>query len=216
MSDIFQEVDEEVRKDQYFQLWRAYGKYMFIGAAAIVFGTAAGVGWRGYDQSQRLDASHEFEKARTLLAQENDAAALQSFARLAQSGWGTYSVLAGFQEAAARAADGDREGAVAAYGQIAAETGERVLRDFAKLRAAMLLMDETGQWTEARGRLEEIAGEADPWRYSAREFLAVLARAERRDEDARSLYAGLAVDPETPRGIKTRAIEMMAALELGK
>ncbi len=216
MSDIFEEVDEEVRKDQYLGLWRAYGKYLFIGAAAIVFGTAAGVGWRSYEQSQRFDASREFEKARALLAQESDAAAAVAFSRLARNGWGTYSVLAGFQEAAGRAAQGDSEGAVAAYDRIVADTGERVLGDFAKLRAAMLLMDMTDGQAEARARLEDIDGGADPWRYSAREFLAVLARAESRDEDARSLYAGLAVDPDTPRGIKARAIEMMAALGAGK
>jgi len=35
MSDIFQEVEEDVRKERYEQLWKKYGNYI-IGAAAIL------------------------------------------------------------------------------------------------------------------------------------------------------------------------------------
>ena len=35
MADIFNEVDEDVRKDKSLALWKAYGKYV-IGAAVLI------------------------------------------------------------------------------------------------------------------------------------------------------------------------------------
>jgi len=45
VSDIFREVDEEVRRDQFKKLWERYG--IFFIALAVLFVAAVG-GWRGY------------------------------------------------------------------------------------------------------------------------------------------------------------------------
>src|SRR5258708_8443911 len=45
LSDIFQEVDEEVRREQLKKLWDRYGIYAVIAAFLVVAGIAA---WRGY------------------------------------------------------------------------------------------------------------------------------------------------------------------------
>ena len=48
LADIFQEIDEELRRDRWEILWQKYGKYLVGCAVAIVAGTAAWVGWQNY------------------------------------------------------------------------------------------------------------------------------------------------------------------------
>jgi hypothetical protein len=46
VSDIFQEVDEEVRREQLKKLWERYGHYAVAAAILLVAAVAA---WRGYE-----------------------------------------------------------------------------------------------------------------------------------------------------------------------
>jgi hypothetical protein len=41
MSDIFQEVEEDVRRERYEKLWKKYGNYIIALAVLIVAGVAA-------------------------------------------------------------------------------------------------------------------------------------------------------------------------------
>jgi len=45
VSDIFHEVDEEVRREQLKKLWDRYGNYVVAAAFLLVAAVAA---WRGY------------------------------------------------------------------------------------------------------------------------------------------------------------------------
>ena len=45
MSDIFREVDEEVRREQLKKLWDRYGNFVIAALILVVVGVAA---WRGY------------------------------------------------------------------------------------------------------------------------------------------------------------------------
>ena len=44
--DVFQEVDEEVRREQLQKLWERYQNYVIAGVTLVILGVAA---WRGYD-----------------------------------------------------------------------------------------------------------------------------------------------------------------------
>jgi hypothetical protein len=94
VADIFQEVDEEVRREQLKKLWQRYGNYAI--AACILVVAAVGA-WRGYDWWQAKKAGESgaaFEVAVSLAdagkSQEADAA----FAKLAADGTAGYHVLA--------------------------------------------------------------------------------------------------------------------------
>ena len=81
MSDIFQEVDEEVRREQLKKLWERYQNYVFAGAFLIL---AAVGGWRGYDWWQAKQAAETgaaFEAAQTLSQEGKHAEAETAFAK---------------------------------------------------------------------------------------------------------------------------------------
>jgi hypothetical protein len=54
VADIFQEVDEDIRKDKATELWKKYGGIVIGACLAVVIGTGANVGWgREYDRGNR-------------------------------------------------------------------------------------------------------------------------------------------------------------------
>src|SRR5258707_14961201 len=76
VSDIFQEVDEEVRREQLKKLWDRYGAYFIALAVLVVVAVAA---WRGYDY-------WESKKAAEFGAQVNAAAILSEQGQHGEAG----------------------------------------------------------------------------------------------------------------------------------
>ena len=130
MADIFQEVDEEVRREQLKKLWQRYGNF-FVAACLLV--VAAVGGWRGYEwwQAKKAgEAGAAFEQAVTLAEAGKHQEAEAAFAKLAVDGSASYRVLARLREAAELART-DRKAAINAYDEIAADKGAgQVIRGF--------------------------------------------------------------------------------------
>ena len=53
MSEIFREIDEELRRDQLLKVWRLYGRYI-IAAVVVALAIAGGiVAWRNHQLAER-------------------------------------------------------------------------------------------------------------------------------------------------------------------
>jgi len=100
VSDIFREVDEEVRKDKFQTLWKQYGVYVYIVVGALVVGTAFNVWWRDYQLNRRLEDSARYLAAVALLDQQRTTEAINGLAALAEGAGTGYAVVARFREAA--------------------------------------------------------------------------------------------------------------------
>ncbi len=212
MAEIFHEVDEDVRRERYQKLWKAYGKYIVGAVLGIMVATVAVVGWRQYQIGQREAEGERFAAALALSAEGRSAEAANAFAELAGEAGRGYRVLARFQAAAALKASGAADRAVAIYDQIAAEGGAgATLRDLAALLAVQTLFDQASA-PELELRLERLLGDDNPWRYSARELAALVALKSGNTAAAREGFAALADDVSAPAGLRARATEMLAAI----
>src|SRR5438270_10985249 len=121
MSDIFREIDEELRRDNFAKLWERYGQYLVGLAVLIVLVTAGTVGWREY-QSRLQRAECVRYAAAVGLAQKNELSrAADDFAALARNAGGGQATLARLQEAALRARCGDEAASIAFYKAHAAD-----------------------------------------------------------------------------------------------
>jgi len=204
VADIFQEVDEEVRREQLKKLWQRYGNY--IVAACIVVVAAVGA-WRGYEWWQSKKAAESgaaFEQAVALAASGKHEEAEAAFAKLAAAGTTGYRVLARLREAA-QIARTDPKTAVKAYDEIAADRGVgQTMQDLATLRAAYLLVD-TSSYGDLRARLEPLTEANRPFRHSARELLALSAWKEGDMGAVRQWTDAILADPQSPPGIRNRA-----------
>ena len=186
MSDIFSEVDEEIRREQFKKLWERYGSLII--AACVLLVVAVG-GWRGYEwweAKKAAEAGTAFQAAIALAGENKNKEAEEAFAKLAGTGTASYRMLAKFREAA-EIARNDLKAAVTIYDQLAADGSlGRVLQDLAALRAATILVD-TAPYSDIVQRLESLTAPDRTFRHSARVMLALAAW---RAEDATAMRNG--------------------------
>ena len=211
MSNIFEEVDEDLRRDQYIRLWKAYGKYGVALLVAIVVGTASGVGFNEYSESRKHAVSDRYESAVELLRSGSEDEALMAFSRMATDLGGTYQVLAVLREAAIMSSSGNLEGAVVAYDRIVSGDVEAPspLQDLAALRAVMLLID-TASRDEIESRLAQFARDDSPLRFSARELQGLVALQYGEAKAARRILTALTEDGTAPPALRARAAALVA------
>jgi hypothetical protein len=210
VSDIFQEVDEEVRRAQLKKLWERYG--VFLIAACVLLVVAVG-GWRTYEwweAKKATEASSAFQAAVALANDGKNKEAEEAFAKLATNSTASYRMLAKFREAA-EAARRDPKAAVAIYDQLAVDSSiGRELQDLAALRAGTILVD-TAPYSEIVQRLEPLAAADRAFRHSARTMLALAAWRAKDMTAMRKWSDMILADIETPSGTRGQ-IQMLMAL----
>ena len=207
---LFREIDEELRQEHYANLWKKYGTYIIGAALALVVGVAGFQGWRNYDVSTRTAEGMRFAEAQRLMHGDQNEAAARAFASLVADANAGYALLARFQDAVLLAGQGDHAGAIIAYRELAGDTGIDVLyRDLALVLGALHEIDTADRATLSQ-RIAPLTSDDNPWRYSAREIMAILARRNGDAGKTRELYSGIANDVAAPSGIRARAQEMLA------
>jgi hypothetical protein len=204
VTDIFQEVDEEVRREQLAKLWQRYGYYIIAGCVLLVVGVGV---WRGYDWWETRKAAESgaaFEQAVMLAESGKPQEAEAAFAKLAANGSAGYRLLSRLREAA-ELARSDPKAAIKSYDDIAGDRGAgQVIQDLAALRAGFLLVD-SDSYADMRARLEPLTVPDRPFRYSARELLALSAWRQGDMGAARQWTDMIMTDPQTPSGARSRA-----------
>jgi len=204
VSDIFQEVDEEVRREQLNKLWQRYGNYLVALCILIVAGVGAWRGYQWWEAKKAAEAGTAFEQAVSLAEAGKHQEAEVAFAKLATDSTAGYRVLARLREAAELART-DRKAAVDAYDEISADRNAgQVIQDLAAVRAGFLLVD-TAPYSELRARLESVTAADRPFRHSAREVLALSAWKSGDMTAARQWTDVIMTDPQTPAGTRSRA-----------
>ena len=184
MSEIFDEVNEDVRRDQLKKLWEKYS--IFIIALAILIIAGVG-GWRGYqylEAKKAAEAGAAFDKAAELSEANKHAEAEAAFADLAAKAPSGYRILARLRTAA-EAANRDKPAAAKMFDDIAADSSVGAPeRDLARIRAAQLLL-ETTTYPNMLQRLEFSDGAGcDLPPYGARTAGPVGLAGQRRHGDA--------------------------------
>ncbi len=208
MSDIFREVDEEVRREKLNQLWERHSNLIVAVALLIVLGVA---GWRGYEWwelRKSAESGSQFEAAVALAEAGKQAEAQEAFAKIAKDGSSGYRVLARFREGA-ELAKTDPAAAARIYGSLAADSSlDRTLRDLATVREGLILVD-TAPLAELTGKLEPLTTADRPFRHTARELLALSAWRNGDAAAAKRWLDLIATDAETPAGTRARMEVLM-------
>lgn len=211
MSEIFNEIDEDLRREQLKKLWDKYS-FLIIGVAILI--VAAVGGWRGYqylEAKKAAEAGSAFEAAVALSEQGKKAEAEAAFTKIATEGAKGYRALARLR-AAADAAAADPKAAAKLYDSIAADPGISVTeQDLARIRAASLVM-ETEPYADMLKRLEAATAEGRTFRHTARELLALSAYRANDATAARQWLDMIGNDARTPASLRSRAEALQALL----
>lgn len=215
MSDIFREVDEELKQERYARLWQKYGRYVIAFFVLLVLAVAGREGWHHYRDGVRQDESDRFFAATRAITDSSRADALAAYETLADDAATGYGLLARFRAASLRFAEGDQAGGLAGYEAIAADGAvPAIYQELAVLLIALNSLDSADP-ASLEARLQPLVAAGRPWRHTARELLAALALRQTNSDAAISLYRQLADDGEAPQGARARAAEMLRIIDGG-
>jgi hypothetical protein len=210
VSELFSEVDEDLRREQLKKLWDRYSLLIIAMAILIIVGVG---GWRGYtylETKKAVEAGAAFDRAAELAEQNKHAEAEAAFTKLATEAPSGYRALARLR-AAAEAATRDPAAAVKMYDDVIADsTVPATERDLARIRSGGLLVD-SATYDALLPRLEPATTLNGTYRHTARELLALSAWRANNAVTTRQWLDMIANDAETPPTLRTRA-ESLAAL----
>jgi hypothetical protein len=214
VADIFQEVQEDLRRDKALAFWKKYQNYIFAAALLAVAATAAISGWRTYSQHRMETAGTAYLTAMQTFDHDPKAAAAQ-FDALASGGSG-FAVLARFQQANVALKAGDKAKAAQLFTAISSDSGiDKAMRDMATVLAAMTLLD-IGKPADAAKLVQPLTGDNQPYRFSALDIQGQAALASGDRKKAKDIYTQLkqlGALPNAPRDVETRAGVMLSRLQ---
>ncbi len=212
MSDIFDEIADDLRSEKLRKLWSQYSFVVYGLAVAIVIGTAAYV-YHGHQRRLRDEAAGtRFEAAQALATQKKPEEAAKAFEAIAKNAPEGYASLARLR-AAEETGINNRAAAVKLFDAIAADSAvDPLLRGVAQLHAAILVAD-----TASKDELERRLGILmdGPFRQSAREFLALAALNRGDYPSAGRLFEQIITDPSAPPSLRERARAFLSLVQGG-
>jgi hypothetical protein len=204
MSDIFQEVEEDVRRERYEQLWNKYGNYIMAAAAVLVIAVGGYQAWTTYDSNQRQQVSERYEKAQTIAATGKAAdQAEMEFAELSKSGYSGYATLSKFNLVSTYLAQNKREAAVALLRELVDSANDTV-SSVARLRLAWLEADARPK-PEIEAILQPLRAADNPWRFAAGEVLAYVELRTGSRAQAEADYLSLSQEPQASPALRQRS-----------
>ena len=215
MVDFINEVEEELRKDDYNKLLKRYGPLIAAVIAAIVLGTAF-LEWREYDadrQARATSASYT-EAGRLASAGEADKAVAQYIA-LAEAAPQGYAGLSLMRAAVTKQESGDRANAVTLYDRAAEKFDAPRHKQLAQLKAAYILAGD-GAYQDVMSRAEPLAAEGAPYEFLARELMGFAAQKAGNDAIAREQFGYLVNIPGVPATVKQRAEQSLSLMGAAK
>ena len=173
MSDIFQEIDNELRRDRLSRFWDQNGLVIIVASVALVLVVAVSVIFSSWRASQNEASSERYEQLLEHLdgaSIDEKISALETFIREEDRG---YKVLSQMRLAALMAEIGDYETAARMFEEVAVN-GQLPLavRDYAILQSGAALVSVVAP-ADIEVRLSKILQNQHGMRGQAREILAL-------------------------------------------
>ncbi len=135
MTDLLQELMNDVRADRTQDLWKKYGKWVIYAAVSIVILTAVSVYWSYHKREEAMRQTALYLEANDLLAKGDAAQALKSLEQISVPARSSYYGLVLLKKAQAESALGKGDEAqktlaeLAKRGDVYADVGKSMLKD---------------------------------------------------------------------------------------
>lgn len=214
MTDIFEEVEEQLRSERYQTLIKRSWPWV-LGVAVVLL--VAALAWWGYShfrEQEAAKASETYAAALDTLRQGDDAKAFTQFGEAAKTSSKGYKALALMQQGGIRMNQNKVNEAVALFDKAAEAAPDPVIGDMARLKSAFALMD-TAPYAAIEERLKPLTDAKRPYRAAAREALAMAKLKAGRTKEARDDFVVLRLLPDAPDSMRERAQLAIAALDSG-
>jgi len=211
--DFINEVEEELRKDEYNKLLKKWGPLMLAVIVAII--AAAGyIEWNKSSEDRAARAtSAAFVDAANLAADGNTDAAVKNFLEIADQASAGYSGLSLMRAAALKLEAGETQEAVSLFDQAAQSFTEPRHTQLAQLKSAYILAGQ-GRYDDVRSRLVPLAEKDAPYEFLARELLGFTELESGKASKAREQFSYLETIPGVPQTIQERAKQSLSLMKV--
>ena len=208
---FLREVDENLRRDQLRDFFKAYGNWLIAGVVLFLAASGGLIWWRQHQVQKAEGQVEELASIYTDIGAGKTGQAPQQLDQLSDSGSKAVRASARFARAALALQQGDTKSAIATYKAIAADSGlPAAYRDAALVRQTALEFDQL-QPAEVISRLQSLAKPGEPWFGSAGEMTALALVKQGKRAEAGQLFATIAKDNSVPSSIRARAGQLAAS-----
>ena len=216
MTDIFEEVSADLRRDRMQTAWDTYGRYIIGAAVAIVVITAASIGFSGYSTSQDEAASSRYDAMRASLANLDSEAQLTALTDFAAAENNGYGVLARFAAAYIHIENKNNDAALVTFDDLANDGSvPDSMQNYAQLQAAIVAINSGASLDEIEGRLEGLMDADGGLMPLARETMALAYMRDDRLLEARDLWLAQLADDKATGLTRERATIMLDKIASG-
>jgi len=199
MTDIFDEINDDLRHEKLRQFWKENGSWIIGCAVGTILLTGAQAFWRQWEYK------HDVATTVELIRLVDDPSGLENFA---ETGDNDHAMIARFAAAGAHLKQGEKDKAIALYDTIAKTSGiDMILRDLASVLSISQRLDKDSPdklWKE----LAVLSGDDGAWRYTAWELEALLAARQENLQKAIDALARITSDPLAPSSSRARALTL--------
>jgi len=193
MSELFKEIEDEIKQEKFEKLWRSFGRVMVWASVGLVAATVVFVLWQNNAQSTAEAKTAQLLHGVDRLQIEDYKGAVPIFSALTDEDSSPYYAIAMLRKAGAQGLSGDKEGAEKTYAALAKH--DDILADIAKLK----------------GKIGDIAPNS-PFYHTLLEYKAWQLLADGKKADAAEIFKNLANDEKTPKTIADRAGEVLRTI----
>ena len=214
MSDLFEEVEEQLRSDRYRTLAFKILPWVLGLAAAALIAVLGWWGWTHYQDQQIGKASEQYQAGLEALQQGHADQAGKLFTTVSQSQAKAYKSLALMQLGGLQLAKNKTAAAVQFFDQAAEAAPDPMIGDAARLKSAFALLD-TAPEKDVEARLTPLLQDGRPYRLQAREALA-FAKLNAGDlAGARGDFVIISGMLDAPEGARGRAKAAIGLIDSG-
>ena len=211
MSDVFQEVEEDIREEKYKTIWKRY-KYYFISTIIVI---VIGVSLNAFMKQQSLNEvnkrSEKFFDAIALVNEDSEQATLllNEFSEAEGKSSEYNLILALFVEAALKREEKDFLAALDIYGNLITMKVDDFYTDYANLSSAEVLIS-IGKIDEAVIILENLILESSPLSLIAKEYLGYVEINRGNFNKSETIFNEIYEDVSVSESMKNRVKEILS------
>ena len=214
MVDIFDEVDEDVRRERMQESAKKYGPIVGFVVVLVIAGVAGTTLWREHQANKAAEAGNAYLAAGALLAEDKAAEAATAFAAIPDDSGDGYAALARMREAEAHEKAGNRAAALQALHAVEALEAPERYKELAKL-LALGLRSYNEDAATLLPLVDPLSAPGRPWSALANEYAAMLEWKLGKLDAAKARLQAISADTSAPMGLRTRADAALTAFPKG-
>jgi len=209
--DFINEVEEELRKDEYNRLLKRYGPYLLAVIVAIVAGTGF-LEYQKYAEDKAARAtSASYVAASDKAAEGNVEQSISDFLVIADKAPAGYAGLSLVRSAALKLESGDSAEAIRLLDRAATTFETPRHTQLAQIKAAYILAND-GAYSDVISRIGPLMEKDAPYEFLARELMGFAALKSGDETLAREQFGYLESIPGVPPTIKERAKQNLSLM----